>query len=1132
MLCIMHMVLHVTFLRTVLTIAVCVSALVLTEMVTSARAATQSVGWSVSSTAQPTRFQESDEKDEYLLTVGNVGSIASSGTVTLRDELPPGVTTSGSPVEGKQEGASWTCSPGSGQSVVTCTTSSPVAALEFAQVMIVPVKISGATSPLENKVVVEGGITASSPVASTSEQTEISSTSPSFGLDGFSFGVDSAGGLTDVQAGDHPNALVTSLHVNNKIPPPGITPEVGNYIPTEIVRDVIVNLPPGFIGNPLATGKERCPETSVTSNSVFESACPPSTQIGVATAILTGFPFFNKVKIYNLVPEAGYPAEFGFNIQAHTVVMFASVGPPPDYRVQVTVPGLPVAVPLDGISLMFFGDPAEKDGGSTGSAAFFTNPTHCSSEPLTAGVAVDSWGNPGHWSTSQSTAYPEISGCNLLQFEPALKIQPEESKVDSPSGYEVDLKIPQSTNQFPDLATPELRDAKVTLPAGVSVSPSAADGLVGCRSTGPEGLNAGSGSVGPEGRDLNNPEATELGEGHSGGNHSPYDDGLYHTARGHCPAASQIGTVELETPLLSKHLKGHAYLAQPECGGEGQVECTEQLAEEGKMFGLYLEIEGEGVIVKLKGSVEAGGTGQHSKATGLAPGQLRTTFKDNPQLPFNELKLNLEGGARAPLANPQLCGSFTTQSSLTSWASDAPVTPNSSFSVDGCAGSPFAPAFSAGMVTPIAGGFSPFTLTFSRHDGEQDLSDLTVTTPPGLLGVLKSVVQCSEPQASQGTCGEQSLIGHTQVAAGAGSHPFWVQGRVYLTGPYAGAPFGLSIVTPAKAGPFNLGNVIVRAKIEVDRNTSALTVTSDPLPQIIDGVPLRIQTVNAMIDRPGFMFNPTNCAQQAITGTITSAQNVSAGVSSPFAVAGCANLPFKPSFKAGTQAKTSKANGASLTVKVGSGSGQANIAKVRVTLPKQLPARLTTLQKACTEKQFNVNPAGCPVESDVGSATAVTPLLAHPLTGPAYLVSHGGAAFPDVVFVLQGEGITLYLDGNTNIKKGITTSTFNSVPDAPISTFETTFPEGPHSVLATNIPVKAKGSLCGQKLTMPTTITGQNGAVVTQTTRIVASKCPKPLTNGQRLKAALKACRKNHAKDAKRTFCEHTAHKKYGPVRR
>jgi hypothetical protein len=738
---------------------------------------------------------------------------------------------------------------------------------------------------------------------------------------------------------------------------------------------------------------------------------------------------------------------------------------------------------------------------------------------------VTSWEEPSRWDQRETNVYPEITGCNLLQFEPTLQIQPEETQTDTPSGYEVDLKLPQSPNQFPDLATPELRNATVTLPSGVSISPSAADGLVGCRASGPEGLNPGSGKLGPEGRDEGEPEATELGAGHPGGNNSPYDDGLYHTAPGHCPAASQIGTVELETPLLPQHsLKGRAYLAQPTCGGEGEPECTEQLAEEGKMYGLYFEIEGEGAIIKLKGSVEAGGNGQHSREAGLAPGQLRTTFRENPQIPFSELKLKLKGGARAPLANPQSCGSFATATALTSWASPTAVSSSSvPFAIGGCSGA-FAPAFNAGTAAPLAGAFSPFTLTFSRHDGEQDLSSLTVTTPPGLLGVLKSVVQCPEPQASQGTCGEGSLIGHTEVAAGAGSHPFWVQGRVYLTGPYGGAPFGLSIVTPAKAGPFNLGNVIVRAKIEVNRNTTALTVTSDPLPQIIDGVPLRIQIVNATIDRSGFMFNPTNCAQQAITGVIGSAQDTKVAVSSPFAVAGCANLPFKPSFKAGTQAKTSKANGASLTVKVGSSAGQANIAKVRVTLPKQLPARLTTLQKACTEAQFNVNPAGCPSQSDIGNATAVTPELAHPLTGPAYLVSHGGAAFPDVVFVLQGEGITLYLDGSTNIKKGITTSTFNSVPDAPISTFETTFPEGPHSVLATNIPAKAKGSMCGQALTMPTTITGQNGAVVTQTTKIAVAGCP---SRAQQLKVALKVCRKK-AKGHKRASCERTARRKYG----
>ena len=334
-------------------------------------------------------------------------------------------------------------------------------------------------------------------------------------------------------------------------------------------------------------------------------------------------------------------------------------------------------------------------------------------------------------------------------------------------------------------------------------------------------------------------------------------------------------------------------------------------------------------------------------------------------------------------------------------------------------------------------GFSPFTLTLSRKDGEQDLSEVTVITPPGLLGMLSQVSLCAEPQASNGGCGEQSLIGHTEVAVGAGSHPFWVQGKVFLTGPYKGGPFGLSVVTPAQAGPLNLGDVIVRAAIHVNPNTGALSVTSDPLPQIIDGVPLRIKTVNVTIDKPGFMFDPTNCSQLQITGSVAGVlpgggAGSTVPVSSPFALTGCANLPFKPSFKVSTQAKTSKASGASLNVKAGSGTGQANIGKVRIVFPKQLPARLTTLQKACPDSVFDVNPVGlpCGVGNRTSRAAAHTPVLTNPLIGPVYLVSHGGVAFPDAVIVLQGEGITLYLDGNTNIKKGITSSTFNSVPDA------------------------------------------------------------------------------------------------------
>jgi hypothetical protein len=283
--------------------------------------------------------------------------------------------------------------------------------------------------------------------------------------------------------------------------------------------------------------------------------------------------------------------------------------------------------------------------------------------------------------------------------------------------------------------------------------------------------------------------------------------------------------------------------------------------------------------------------------------------------------------------------------------------------------------------------------------------------------------------------------------------------------------------------------VVVRSSIAVNPATAALTITSDPLPQFVDGVQLRLRRISVEVNRPGFMLNPTNCAAQDVTATITAAQGASSTVSTPFEVGGCASLPFSPKFSASTQAKTSKANGASLTVTVKSTPGQTNIAKVDLQLPKALPSRLTTLQKACTAAQFNANPAGCPEASDIGTARAVTPILNTPLTGPAYLVSHGGAAFPDVEFVLQGEGITIVLDGRTEIKKGITYSRFETVPDAPISSFETSLPEGPHSILGANLPASANGSMCGQSLSIPTIITAQNGKQIKQSTKIAVTGC-------------------------------------------
>jgi hypothetical protein len=380
--------------------------------------------------------------------------------------------------------------------------------------------------------------------------------------------------------------------------------------------------------------------------------------------------------------------------------------------------------------------------------------------------------------------------------------------------------------------------------------------------------------------------------------------------------------------------------------------------------------------------------------------------------------------------------------------------------------------------------------------------------PPGLLGKVAGVPQCPEPQANAGTCSAASTIGTVTAAAGAGPEPFYVPeagqpaNPVYLTGPYKGAPFGLSIVTHALAGPFDLGQVVVRAAIFIDSRTAQITVVSDPLPTILQGIPLDLRTVNVIIDRPGFALNPTSCEPAQIGATFVSLADGSSTGFSRFQAAGCQSLPFNPSFTVATQGKTSKANGASLTVKVAQAIGEANVHKVDITLPAALPARLTTLQKACTEAQFNNNPAGCPPESVIGTATAITPLLDTPLTGPAYLVSHGGG---------------------TDIKKGITHSSFDTVPDAPISSFITSLPEGLHSVLAANgnlckptkivtkrtrVPLRRHGHLVRRHghpvrvpitrklivaapLAMPTVITAQDGARIASNTKIAVTGCPK-----------------------------------------
>jgi hypothetical protein len=532
-------------------------------------------------------------------------------------------------------------------------------------------------------------------------------------------------------------------------------------------------------------------------------------------------------------------------------------------------------------------------------------------------------------------------------------------------------------------------------------------------------------------------------------------------------------------------------------------------------------------------------------------GRLTAVFDENPNLPFGDLKLHFFGGPRAELATPESCGTFTIGAELSPWSapdSGPAALPFANFLINKKCPGGFSPTFTAGSTNLQAGAYTPFVASFGRSDTDQELQGLTVTLPPGLLADVGSVPLCDEADANTGTCPEASQVGTAQTGVGPGPDPLFVPGKAYLTGPYNGGPYGLSVVVPAVAGPYNFGTVVVRQSLRIDPVTAQVTDVSDPFPTIIHGIPLRLRRVDVTLNRPGFTFNPTNCARLAFTGSIAGSPlgsprrlngtvgyatqpGASSSFATPFQVTNCATLKFAPKFAVSTNGKTSKANGAGLVAKLSEPNepqgNQANIARVKVELPKALPSRLTTLQKACTAAQFDTNPAGCPAASIIGHAVVHTQILPAPLEGPAIFVSHGGEAFPSLVMVLQGDNVTIDLTGTTFISKaGVTSTTFKTVPDTPFQTFELALPQGPYSALT------GLGDLCTQKLSMPTEFIAQNGLIVHQTTPVGVTGCPKKktLTRAQKLAIALKACHKKHGK-AKRQKCERAARKKYGSVK-
>jgi hypothetical protein len=883
--------------------------------------------------------------------------------------------------------------------------------------------------------------------------------------------------LSNTQAGSHPNLTVT-LEFNSVLSSaPDITLVGGE------ARNLSVNLPPGLVGNPTAV--PQC-----TRQQLDAEACPGDTQIGVDTIGLGGTGgsslfLLSDVPVYNMVPPASHPAEFDFNILGIDTFLDSGVRSGTDDGITTHIDNIAQRAVVYNTITIF---------GEVEGHPLLTAPTSCGA-PLQFSAAVSTWEEAGALAHASTTG-PAITGCQrLVHFEPSLTALPDTSFADTPAGLSTEVKIPQGENPE-GLADAGLQETKVVLPEGVAINPGQAAGLQACQ---PEQEGLG---VEPDGESKEGPAE--------------------------CPGASKVGTVEVETPLLKDTLKGDVYV----------------LASDPPHLQVLLTGSADGVNLKLVGDIEL------DEATG----RLIATFANTPDVPVSDIRLTFSGGAQAALSTPTACGLYSTTGEFTPWSS--PFIPeafsSSAFQITAgpqggaCPSSPlpFAPEMIAGSTTDQAGGFTGFTMLLRRGDGQQRIERLQFKAPEGLAGMISSVPLCTNAQAEADACPESSMIGHTVVTAGPGPFPLVIPepgqplAPIYLTEGYAGAPFGLAIVVPLHVGPFTLQTQKVRAKIAIDPRTAQITVTTEPLPQVVDGVPTDLRSVDAVIDRNGFMFNPTNCEASEFSGTAWGtpppgqpATGTTAPLSSHFGVGSCRSLEFKPSIAVATAGAASKADGASLSFKIaypkGAQGDESWFNEAKFDLPIQLPARLTTLQQACLAATFEANPASCPAASLIGHAAVHTPVLPVPLQGPVYFVSYGGAKFPEAVVVLTGDNVTVDLHGETFIaKSGVTSATFKNTPDVPFESIEVSIPTGPYSEFGTNLPAKDKYNLCGQKLVMPTFFKAQNGLEINANTPISITGCPKALTRTQKLSAALRTCHKKHG--VKRASCETTARKAYG----
>jgi hypothetical protein len=871
------------------------------------------------------------------------------------------------------------------------------------------------------------------------------------------------------QAGDHP----FEQRVNTEFTQSGgLGPDGTRFTqPLGLVKTFEATLPPGMLGNPEALPKcepvkfaEPGAEPTLTTKS---TACPPDTQVGYVHLLLAPGKFnygrstpgttlpnanaFSRVAIYNLQPPQGVAADLGFNVAGYVQVhIYPTLDPAQDYAIKAVLPNISAfgGIRAKGAEATLWGvpgDPAHdryryydkavhtgefndegeeilKIVGAPFSAPirpFFTLPMDCGFDNGATRVRIDSYDDPGNFSSVREYSRPlNVSGCDdpRFRFEPDVALQPTNQHAGAPTGLDVHLKVPQRDDVVSDakelyakngdvqgIATPPIKKAVVTFPQGMTINPAAAQGLGSC-----------------------SPEQIGLGTD------SPVT----------CPDSSQYGTLTLHTPLLpiDEQPEGFVYIAKQ---NENPFH---------NFLSLYLVIQEpeRGILVKIPGRVD------------LDPqtGQIITTFDDLPQFPLSDMQMTLKGGLRAGLVNPQTCGQKTIEATFYSWQDpNTPHTVTDSYETthnpDGspCRNSlterPFDPDLSGGTLNPVAGSFSPLEIQMTRTDEDQELSRAEGTAPPGLTASLRGITRCTDAQIAAASnpnrtgseeinspsCPASSQVGSVDAGAGVGQVLTYVKGKVYLAGPYKGAPLSGVAIVPAVAGPFDLGVVVTRAPAYVNPETAQITLKTDPLPLIFKGVPVRVRDIRVHVDRPNFTLNPTSCEAMSLTGSLFSSEGKSKSSASPFQAADCGSLGFKPQISLKLKGGTRRGGHPSLRAEVRPRAGDANIASASVTLPHSAFLDQAHIRTICTRVQFAAN--ACPAGSVYGHAAAYTPLLDEPLEGPVYLRS-SSHNLPDLVVALKGPPslpIEFNLAGRVDSVKGGIRNTFEYAPDAPVSKF-------------------------------------------------------------------------------------------------